>query len=116
MSVEVTRTGAVVQVLYDCGVQPAGRPYRQCVRATSTNPAVPPSAAAGKLVIDRVLTGTAAAPSHPAVFVFTPDALNPVHASVELVVAAKGARTGTGNYSHQLVLDDGFYMRNLGSQ
>ena len=114
--VEVDRTGTTVEVLYDCRVQPVGKPYRQCVRATGTDPAVSPSAANGRVVIDRVLNGTAAAPTHPSVFAFSPNAASPVQISTEIVVAAQGERHSSHDYRHLIVLDDGFYMRNLGSQ
>jgi prepilin-type N-terminal cleavage/methylation domain-containing protein len=113
---EVDRTGSTVEVLYDCRVQPVGKPYRQCVKATGTNPAVAPSVASGRVVIDRVLNGTAAAATHPTVFSFSPNATSPVQISAEIVVAAQGERHSRRDYTHQFVLDDGVYMRNLGSQ
>jgi prepilin-type N-terminal cleavage/methylation domain-containing protein len=112
MDVEVVIAGQPTRVLYRCDWQPAGTTYRQCIRAASTDLSQPPDASAGQLVLDRVLNGSSDDPSDP-VFTFTPDGTDPTYVEAKVVVPAKG--TGSG-YSHNLVLDDGFYMRNLAAQ
>ena len=114
MDVQVVIDGTPTRILYRCDWQPSGSSYRQCVRAASTNLATQPSASTGQLVVDRVLNGTSAAPSDPGVFTFSPNSTTPTYVEAKVVLPAKG-RSSAG-YSHSFVLDDGFYLRNLGSQ
>jgi type II secretory pathway pseudopilin PulG len=104
-----TVTGATIQanvvagttsrtVRYECNVtHPTNAAYTRCMRYVVTGPS---QMSAGELVIDRVVNGSS---------VFTLTGTNYVRALVE--VAAKGdLREG---YDHRVVLDDGFYMRNV---
>jgi prepilin-type N-terminal cleavage/methylation domain-containing protein len=112
MDVEIVIAGQPTRILYRCDWQPAGATYRQCVRAMSTDLSQAPDPTTGQVIVDRVLNGTAYDPSDP-VFTFTPDGTNPTYVEARVVVPANG--TGSG-YSHHLVLDDGFYMRNESTQ
>jgi type II secretory pathway pseudopilin PulG len=84
-------------IRYVCNVaHPSNAAYTRCLRYVVVG-GVP---GAGQLVIDRVLNGSA---------VFALHGTNYVTALVE--VAAKGDLQN--GYDHKVVLDDGFYMRNI---
>jgi prepilin-type N-terminal cleavage/methylation domain-containing protein len=88
----ITRT-----VRYDCDeAHPTESTYTRCLRQVLSSG----TWSTGEVVIDRVLNGTS---------VFTATPPDYVRAAVE--VAARGDRK-TG-YTHRVILDDGFYMRNL---
>jgi Tfp pilus assembly protein PilW len=89
--------GTTRTVSYECNhVHPTNSAWRQCRRYTI----VGMTKSGGEVVVDRVLNGAS-------VFTFTsPDY---VRAAVE-VAAAGDRRDG---YTHRVVLDDGFYVRNL---
>jgi Tfp pilus assembly protein PilV len=95
MDVMVLVSGTATQVSYDCAAaHPTDTNLRRCVRTAGGSTSV---------VIDRVLPGT----------VFTYDAYSPpryVQARIE--VPAKGDLNE--GHKHSIVLDDGFYMRNVG--
>jgi Tfp pilus assembly protein PilX len=89
--------GTTATVRYDCDeAHPTDSAYTQCVRQVFSSG----SWSAGELVIDRVLNGTA-------VFDFTP----PDYVSATVEVAARGDLND--GYDHRVILEDGFYMRNL---
>jgi Tfp pilus assembly protein PilW len=96
MTVDVLVSGVATTVSYDCAApHPTDANLRRCVRTAGGSSSV---------VIDRVLPGT----------VFTYDAFSPpryVQARIE--VPAKGDRAK--GHKHSIVLDDGFYMRNVGA-
>jgi type II secretory pathway pseudopilin PulG len=114
MDVKVVTEGQPMRVLYRCDWQPGGASYRQCVRAASTNLTQQPDASTGQPVVDRVLNGTSAAPGDPTVFTFSPNDTSPTYVEAKVVLPAKGK--SSAGYNHSIVLDDGFYLRNLGSQ
>jgi Tfp pilus assembly protein PilX len=92
-------SGAGTRVVYDCNVTSLTNPdYKQCVRYVEDAGG---SLSAGQVIVDRVLNGSS---------VFTLTGTNYVRALVE--VAAKGDLKD--GYDHRVVLDDGFYMRNIG--
>jgi Tfp pilus assembly protein PilX len=81
-------------VKYQCDIaHPTNNAYTRCLRYVG-------SSTTGELVIDRVLNGSA---------VFTLTGTNYVRALIE--VSAKGDLQN--GYDHRVVLDDGFYMRNI---
>jgi prepilin-type N-terminal cleavage/methylation domain-containing protein len=91
------RGGATRTVRYDCDeAHPTESAYTRCLRQVLSGG----TWSTGEVVIDRVLNGTS---------VFTATPPDYVRAAVE--VAARGDRK-TG-YTHRVILDDGFYMRNL---
>ena len=104
----VWENGADHDVTYDCtGTSAAGPGLGECVRFETTGGTQGPSS----VVIDRLLNRPGAGLSP--VFAYTTNgAGRTTYATAHVEVPAKGART-TG-YSHRIVLDDGFYMRNLG--
>jgi hypothetical protein len=84
-------------VRYACNVaHPSNSAYTRCLRYE----VVGGTPGAGELVIDRVLNGSA---------VFSTPSSSYVRALVE-VAAAGDLKNG---YDHRVVLDDGFYMRNI---
>ena len=103
----VWENGADHDVTYDCtGTSVAGPGLGECVRFETTGGTQGPSS----VMIDRLLNRPGAGLSP--VFAYTTNgAGRTTYATAHVEVPAKGART-TG-YSHRIVLDDGFYMRNL---
>jgi Tfp pilus assembly protein PilX len=93
-------SGVGTRVVYDCNVTSSTNPdYKQCVRYVE---AANGSLSGGQVVVDRVLNGAS---------VFSTPSTSYVRALVE--VAARGDLKD--GYDHKVVLDDGFYMRNLGA-
>lgn len=89
-------------VEYDCGVGVSGK----CVRKEARPGQVPP--ASGPTVIQRVSN-----PADKPVFSFETDtdSVNPVYVKVRVEVPASGERKS--GYSHKVVLEDGFFARNM---
>ena len=108
--VELTRNGALRRVGYKCDQAPAaddpGNPYDQsylrCVRVEGPAGAALPAYDTGRTVIDRVLAGT--------VFSYSPDSSNPTYVATTVKVPSRGQRKESN--SHDVVLTDGFFMRN----
>ena len=114
------------EIRYQCGVaDPTDSRYRRCVRSAGAVGAVPPGTG-GEVVVARLLNGTAERP----VFTYTyppaaetdaddeaadpadPDpAPQPTYVTMALAVPAAGERKG--GYKHEVVLDTGFYLRNV---
>jgi prepilin-type N-terminal cleavage/methylation domain-containing protein len=94
MNVQVLVNGTGTQVSYDCGVvHPDDSSLRRCVRTVGADSVV---------VIDRINPGT----------VFTYDTYSPPrYVQSRVSVPAKGERVS--GHPSSVVLDDGFYMRNL---
>jgi hypothetical protein len=98
--------GVGTRVVYDCNVtSPKNSAYKQCVRYVE---GAGGSLSAGEVIVDRVLNG-APGSTIPVFERGTAPATDYVKATVE--VAARGERK-TG-YSSKVLLEDGFYMRNL---
>ena len=115
------------QIRYQCGVEdPADSRYRRCLRSAGAVGALP-AGTGGEVVVARLLNGTAARP----VFTYTdpppaetdvddeaadpadPDpAPQPTYVTMALAVPAAGERKA--GYKHEVVLDTGFYLRNIG--
>jgi prepilin-type N-terminal cleavage/methylation domain-containing protein len=94
MNVQVLVNGTATTVSYDCSViHPTDSSLRRCVRTVGVDSVV---------VVDRMKPGT----------VFTYDGNSPPrYVQARVSVPAKGERVG--GHPHYVVLDDGFYMRNL---
>jgi type II secretory pathway pseudopilin PulG len=99
--------GSDHHVTYDCtGTSSAGPPYGQCVRfetgASGQGPA--------SVVIDRLFNNEGS--GRPPVFSFTTNGSGETtFAEVHIEAPAKGEQAD--GYTHRVVFDDGFYMRNL---
>ena len=91
-------------VEYDCGLTVA----RQCIRREALPGELLPTT--GEVVIDRLLNGTS---TERPVFSFdqNADSVTPTYVAVRVEVPGSGER-GRG-FSHSVVLEDGFYARNM---
>lgn len=102
----VPTTSSQRRVSYECNVaHPTDAAYTQCIRYDVTAAGVKSNA---QVVVDRVLNGAAGSTLPVFVRGSTPTA-DYVKTTVE--VASRGDRK-TG-YSSKILLEDGFYMRNL---
>jgi hypothetical protein len=89
--------GATRTVRYDCDeAHPTDEAYTRCLRQVFTGATWSP----GEVVVDRVLNGTT-------VFSLTP----PDYVGATVEVAARGGLKD--GHDHRIILQDGFYMRNL---
>jgi type II secretory pathway pseudopilin PulG len=105
-SVPPVVSGVGTRVVYDCDVtSPTNSAYKQCVRYVE---GAGGSLSAGEVIVDRVLNG-APGSTIPVFERGTAPATDYVKATVE--VAARGDLKN--GYDHRILLEDGFYMRNL---
>src|SRR5688500_13766916 len=102
--------GVSQRIIYDCSTSdPAEPPYRQCLKAVSTNVASAPSLTNAKGVITRVVS--------PAVFTYSPSASAPTFVSVRIVVPRDGGYEEQGEgYQNNVTFDGGVYLPNRGTQ
>ena len=90
-------------VLYDCGVvSPDDETQRQCVRWEAAIGSELPLDQPGQVVVERRVPGD--------VFTYEPSLINPTYVKVHIQVPQAGDRAD--GYHANLVLDDGFYLRN----
>jgi prepilin-type N-terminal cleavage/methylation domain-containing protein len=95
--------GDDTHVLYDCGVvHPEDETQRQCLRWEAAIGSELPLDSAGQVVVQRRLPGD--------VFTYEPSLINPTYVKVHIQVPQAGDRAD--GYHADLVLDDGFYLRN----
>jgi hypothetical protein len=91
-------------VLYDCDVvHPDDPSQRQCLRWEAAIGSELPLDSPGQVVVERRAPGD--------VFTYEPSLINPTFVNVEIRVPQSGERSEDG-YHANLVLDDGFYLRN----
>jgi competence protein ComGC len=107
-----TFEGQKKEIYYDCEVAQAGTTFRECVRVAVNYGSVLPSLSSGQVIVRDLLNGTTHDPSDP-VFSFTPDAVAPTLAALKFALPAGGTLSGSAGYSHQVVLTNDAYMRNL---
>lgn len=105
---EVTIGGRQRRVMYACDVPDSAPAERRCTRVEAAPGAALPGPASGAPVIGRLRNGTLADP----VFSYTPDAIAPRHVEVRIRVPSSGERSRSGGPVHDVVLDDGAYLRN----
>jgi competence protein ComGC len=107
MDVDVLVGGTTKRVIYDCGQShPAQPAWRRCLRWEVGSGG---GAGPADVVVDRILNTQSG--GGPAVFTYQTKNSKVVYASVHLEVPAGGDLTN--GHKHRVVLDDGFYMRNL---
>lgn len=102
--------GVTQRILYDCSTYESGTTYKQCVKETSTNLSVAPSASTGAPTITRLLNGSSA------VFDYSPSASAPTYVSVHVVVPRDGGYAEQGGYENNISFDGGVYLPNRGTQ
>jgi hypothetical protein len=90
-------------VLYDCDVvHPDDADMRQCLRWEAAIGAELPLDSPGQVVVERRMPGD--------VFTYEPSLINPTYVKAKIQVPQAGERSD--GYHANLVLDDGFYLRN----
>ena len=90
-------------VLYDCGVvNPEDETQRQCLRWEAAIGSELPLDDPGQVVVERRIPGD--------VFTYAPSLINPTYVKVHIQIPQSGGRAN--GYHANLVLDDGFYLRN----
>jgi prepilin-type N-terminal cleavage/methylation domain-containing protein len=90
-------------VLYDCGiVHPEDETQRQCRRWEAAIGSELPLDAPGQIVVERRVAGD--------VFTYEPSLINPTYVKVHIQIPQAGDRAD--GYHANVVLDDGFYLRN----
>ena len=90
-------------VLYDCdAVHPANSAHRRCLRWQAAIGSELPLDQPGQVVVDRRLPGD--------VFTYAPNLVNSTYVKVRVQVPQRGDRPD--GYRANLVLEDGFYLRN----
>ena len=95
--------GDDTHVLYDCGVVAPDNPNeRECVRWAAAVGQQLPLAQPGQVVVERRVPGD--------VFTYEPNLINPTYVKIHIQVPQSGERDD--GYHANLVLDDGFYLRN----
>ena len=105
------------RVLYRCDVPAPAGGYRQCVRysGAADDPApagTPPAGAVARVVVARLVNGTAADPVFSDFSAPSGPATRPAYLRATVKAPAKGERA-TSAYAHAVVLDDAVYLRNL---
>jgi hypothetical protein len=108
--------GADTQVSIACdiaspAVDESGAAYRRCVRTSAAVGAALPSPTRGRVLIDRVVNGTADDP----VFTYTPNPISPTFVHMQVQVPSRGE--GSKGLTHPITIDNGTLLRNnaLGS-
>ncbi|WP_320671748.1 hypothetical protein [Patulibacter defluvii] len=104
---EVTVGGRARRVMIACDVSDAAD-ERRCVRVEAAPGATLPPPAGGPPLVVRLRNGTPADP----VFRYTPDAIAPRHVAVRIRLRSNGERRAADGPLHDVVLDDGAYLRN----
>lgn len=95
--------GDDTHVLYDCGVvNPDDQNERQCRRWSAAVGQELPLNQPGQIVVERRVPGD--------VFTYEPNLINPTYVKVQIQVPQAGERED--GYHANLVLHDGFYLRN----
>jgi len=96
--------GTNYSIRYNCAAaHPTLTGVQQCVRTATTG-----STTRTDVVVERLLNAAASTPAGERVFQY-PNG-RPSYVRVRIAVPARGRRTQ--GYDHQVVLDDGIYMRN----
>src|SRR3954447_1673578 len=108
IEVHVLRGGAVHDVSYDCtGTSSAGPPLGQCVRYEISGSAQGTASTVVARLINKPGSG------RPPVFTYSANgAGHTTYATVHVEAPSKGERAH--GYAYRVVIDDGFFMRNLG--
>jgi type II secretory pathway pseudopilin PulG len=93
------------KIKYECGVSQSGTSYTKCVRLAAEEGNALPST--GPAVAKSLVSTT--------VFSYSPNTTSPTIATLKLELPAKGTLKQSGNsgYSHNVVLENAAFIRNL---
>lgn len=106
---ETSADGVVRRVRFACEVpDDALAGFRRCTRVEAVAGGELPAPSTGETLVARVRNGTAADP----VFAGVPDAVSPRYLRVRVLVPSTGRRTAHDRPGHDVVLEDGAYLRN----
>ena len=107
IEVHVWKNGADHDVTYDCtGTSSAGPPLGQCVRYETTGA----GQGAASVVVDRLINKPGS--GRPPVFTYSANGSgHTTYATVHVEAPSKGERAN--GYAYRVVVDDGFFLRNL---
>lgn len=107
------------QVLINCAYKPTGSTYDECVRyqyptTTAFTAGSAPSGITGEVIVPRVLNETSADSSDPVfkALTYPASAKFPTYGEIAIHTPSKGG-LNTSNYSHQVVIADSFFLRDL---
>ncbi len=103
---KATIGGKKLKIKYECGVSQSGTKYTECVRLAAEEPKALPGT--GPAIVKDVLNGTK-------VFSYSPNTTKPTLTTVTVELPAKGTLNlaSSPGYSHDVVLEDAAFMRNL---
>lgn len=106
---ETAVDGVVRRVRFACELpDSAVAGLRRCTRVQADAGAELPAPSEGETLVSRVRNGTATDP----VFAGVPDGVAPRYLRVRVLVPSTGERTGRDRAGHDVVFDDGAYLRN----
>lgn len=106
---ETAVDGALRRIRFACEVPDAAVDgLRRCTRVHADDGAPLPAPADGETLVSRVRNGTAEDP----VFAGTPDGIAPRYLRVRVLVPSTGERTGRDRPGHDVLFEDGAYLRN----
>lgn len=101
--------GTVRRVRFACEVPDGVLPgFRRCTRVEAGAAGVLPAPSTGETLVGRIRNGT---PEDP-VFRGTPDPVAPRYLAVRVLVPSTGERTARERPGHDVVIEDGAYLRN----
>jgi Tfp pilus assembly protein PilW len=101
-----TVAGKKWEVKYECNVAQSGTTYQECVRfAAEEGKSLPTT---GTPIVRDLTNGAS-------VFSYSPTSTSPTVVTLKMEIPAKGTLTlaGSSGYSHNVVLEDASFMRNL---
>lgn len=107
--------GKDLEIYYGCDVTQPGTGYYECVRLQTEAGSPLPALSTGAPIIRDVLNGTAADEKDPIFREYSPNAIAPDLVTVKLALPASGTLNlgSAKGYSHQIVLTDNAYIRNM---
>lgn len=120
VEVRIPGTG-VTRVLYNCGVADSSTGYNECVRyevagtcgSGCTAGTAPSCTGCSAVVVSRVLNGTSSKPVFTNLATPSGSGSEITYGNVTIDTPSGGERASTSTYTHQVVLSNAFYIRQL---